>query len=498
MKGYTQTQQAEIEARLKELLIRCRDDPELFNDRVLQRPPLHAVQKKWARAIVDYKVLAIETGNMLGKDWFFGGLIILWWLYTRPNALVVVTGPSQTVIGTVVWKELRRSVKNSPFFQSGLLKAKVTDGAKTSPQMIEVEPGWHALGFSTNTVERLSSQHGGNVLALMTEASGVEREGWEAIRGLGYIKFVAYGNPIRAICPFVDLCVQGEEDEKNGVPIHQAVKLINTPSTESPDADKEHSEVGLASKGWMDEMARIYGVDSPWYRSHVLAIRPTSETESIITPKNLDRCVSDEVRRAVAELRRKGFGGRKWISCDAGEGLGAAKTVIGYGDDLGPIEIHDSKFVDPKQAAQDMANLGFNRGVPARNMTFDAGGLTGRDMRRHLNALGLSAAVAYYGGGKGGRYAVNARTACAMNFAQRINPDIPLPNGAPQHPYAIPDFEGWAEMREELLALRRQDAGDDRKTALEPKEDMANRLGRSPDYADMMGQSRLYNAIKGP
>jgi hypothetical protein len=85
---------------------------------------------------------------------------------------VIVTGPSQTVLGSVTWKEIRRAVENGVIPFGGRL----SNGVKASPQMLELAPGWHALGFSTTSVERASGQHSPHLLVIVEEASGVEDE----------------------------------------------------------------------------------------------------------------------------------------------------------------------------------------------------------------------------------------------------------------------------------------------------------------------------------
>ena len=61
--------------------------------------------------------------------------------------------------------------------------------------MIEVAPGWQALGFSTTSVERSSGQHAKHLLTVVEEASGVEDFVFDAIDSLGYERLVCIGNP---------------------------------------------------------------------------------------------------------------------------------------------------------------------------------------------------------------------------------------------------------------------------------------------------------------
>lgn len=484
----------------------CRNDISKFNDLFLAGPPFwsgeasgHHGQIEWSQAVADYKVTAIETGNALGKD-FWVGRVIPWWLCTRPNSLVIVTGPGQTILGSVTWKEVRRAIEGYQY--KGVmhkppipLGARISTGVKTSPHVVDMGGGWQALGFSTTSVERASGQHADELLVIVEEASGVEQEVWDAIDGLKYTKLIAIGNPIRAMGGFVDLCNEGARDARDGVPAHKAVRHLNTPSTASPHAELEHSPYGLADKPWIDGNARKYGVESLWYRAHVLAIRPTMDSETLIPPEHLDACISDAASLAATTQRRNQKGGTRRIGCDVGEGVGNAQTVVIVRDDMGVLEIHASAFTDAEGAAEIMVRLAQKWGVKEADMSFDAAGNTGKKIKNHLKRLGCGRAHAYFGSDPGGRWTVNQRTASALALARRLDPKHYPGPGKAQQPFHIPPFQQWETMREELEALRTRLKGD--KVALENKEEMRDQLGRSPDYADCLTQTYWRAALEG-
>lgn len=483
---------------LTELLADCYDDADLFNSAVLARPDYWQVpgiegQREWCDAISSHHTVAIETGNALGKDYFVGG-IIPWWLWTREDSLVIVTGPSQTLLGSVTWKEVRRAVEGCPFYPR-YLSAKITNGVKSSPQVMEVAPGWQALGFSTTSIERLSGQHAGELLVILEEASGIEDHVWEAIDGLKAKKIVAIGNPIRAEGGFVRLCDQGIADAKNGIPKQFAVKYINVPSTASPDAGKDESKYGLADKGWLDRMARQYGKDSLWYRAHVLAIRPKLAHERLIQPEHLDACTSEATRERCNEWRQLGKAGKRRISCDVGEGVGNARSVIVVRDDLGILDITASIYQTPSDTAVAIAGLAGKWKVSPDNISYDGAGQTGKRLGNALSGQGYPMARPYFGSGSGGKRCTNLRTASAIAFARRIDPETYVGHDETHLPFHIPMSEHWPSIREELLELKYELKGD--KSALEPKDDLMERLQRSPDFADAITQAFRDEAIRG-
>jgi hypothetical protein len=69
-----------LKGRLLQHLLRSKNDPSYFNDVILQRGPMWSAQKKWSEAVVAYRQVCIESGNMTGKGWWVAGLI-LWYLW---------------------------------------------------------------------------------------------------------------------------------------------------------------------------------------------------------------------------------------------------------------------------------------------------------------------------------------------------------------------------------------------------------------------------------
>lgn len=499
--------------RLVNLLADCYDDPDLFNTAILNRPPFwsgkpkgHLGQLEWCAELVQYRKLAIETGNMLGKDYWVGG-IVLWWLLCRPHSLVVVTGPSQTLLGTVTWKEIRRAAEGSPFN----LGVRISAGAKASPLTVQVNgAGWGALGYSTTSVERASGQHAKFLLAIVEEASGLELEIWAAIESLGYSKLVAIGNPIRATGGFVDLCDEAARDAGLGLAPSESCRHINVPSHAGPDADFTEAELeamkakkGLATKTWIDGQRRKYGENSPIYRRQVLAIRPTVSHETLFDPARLDACTTDRVRELVAALRARGLGGRKRLGCDVGEGVGKSRSVVVVRDDLALLEVSADPFKEPEDAAREMVRLAAKWAVYESDWSYDANGSTGLKIKKALAKLGFKRAREHKGSEGGLKHATNIRTGCAMAFERRIDPLNPTApkrepaDGRPAEwaPFYIEPGDFWESLREELLALKAGLKGE--KSELQKKEELAEELGRSPDYADALLMTYHEEARKG-
>ena len=480
---------------LKNRLKATYNDPNLFNSAFLGRSPYCDYQRHWCADLVAYRSLGIETGNQTGKDYWIGG-IVPWWLYTRKDSLVIVTGPGQSLLGSVTWKEIRRAITNAPLLQL-IRPSTVSTGVKTSPHTVTLGPGWQALGYSTTTIERTSGQHAAQLLVIVEEASGLDKEMWDAIESLGYTKLVAIGNPLKAEGGFVELCDQALSDKIRGVPQIEATCYHNLPSTASPHATWDKSPVGLADRTWIDACERKYGRDSLWYRCHVSAIRPSLVNEQLISEMDLDRCVTRETQDLVAKIRQndKSKAGRSRLACDVGEGCGNARTVVFVRDDLGILDIHSSRYTNPSDAAEVICRLAAKWGVKDADISFDGAGQTGKRLGNALEKHGYPRIKPYFGSNSGGTRCTNLRTACALAFARRLDSDHYPGIGKAWLPFAIKPGSDWESIQEELLGLRYHLEGD--QSALENKEDFMDRLGRSPDFADALTQTFRQEAVEG-
>ena len=102
-----------------------------------------------------------------------------------------------------------------------------------------------------------------------------ETDPGSVLEGLGsFSKILVAGNPIRSDGKFAELCDQGDRDRLEQRPPHLSCRHFNVPSTASPHAHLDRSPWGMADKTWLEAVGRAPGKNSPWYRSHVEAIRP--------------------------------------------------------------------------------------------------------------------------------------------------------------------------------------------------------------------------------
>lgn len=212
----------------------------------------------------------------------------------------------------------------------------------------------------------------------------------------------------------------------------------------------------------------------------------------------LDRIESiDRSARANGGLRR--------LSCDLGYGTGRDSFTAIVRDDLGILYAFESAYVGVPEAAQKVNDLSRKWNVRHDRIVYDAAG-PGRDMARYLEPYGINQALGYFGGGKGGPKAENKRSKMAWRLRHRLDPTGPVelpdddtptrgyhplwvrpdvPDFAPQPAFTLPaDRPWWPRLKEELAELKFTTKA--KKLCLEPKEELAARLKRSPDLCDAL------------
>lgn len=483
---------------LTELLVECYEDPGLFHEAVLGRPPLHDKQELIAESVVRNRITVVPAAHAVGKSWY-AATAVLHWLYTRPGGKVITTSASNTQLVSVLWAAIKTAYSKSLIPLEGTISQ-----GHAIPQRLELAPEWYAIGFSAKQPENFSGFHGDEILVVADESSGIEQPIWDAIEALGYTSLLALGNPIRASGHFRALYDQAVA----GAPGYAGYRLTAFDSPHAHLTDEEIKErglkPGLTSKTWIDRVKRLYGEASLYWRTRVLALFPEEDHDQLIPSEWLDRCY-------LAKRDPHAFGGLRTLSVDLSKGTGRDRTVLVVADDLGLLDLTADDSISLASAANLAQRKASQWGVPQDRMTYDAGGWAGSDMERYLDAVGIQAAMPYFGSASGGTRYKNRRARSAWRLRQRLDPDrerIRLDTLPEQDKWSLaqrrrmeatgrqvtvqpawsipPAVVGphWDSMRQELLELRYGHGGS--KLELEPKELMAERLGRSPDLADTL------------
>lgn len=212
------------------------------------------------------------------------------------------------------------------------------------------------------------------------------------------------------------------------------------------------------------------------------------------------RLVNDEWLDAAYQAKRPARAGRCCLGVDLGEGTGRDHTAYCVLDEFGIVHFESTNTVEIGGAARRIADLARQFNVTDERIAYDAGG-RGKDLPKYLEPLRIDARPYHGGAPSKGKY-TNRRSRMGMKLRHRLDPGrpdridhgerSPSPWGGDrpgkvelQPPFALPaDRPWWPRLREEIAALRYEVAGG--KFALEPKDDLMAKLGRSPDFVDAL------------
>ena len=432
-------------------------------------------QREIAQALHDPAIttVVVPAGHSVGKS-YLAGRVIIGWNLLHPASLVVSTGPSNTQIEEVLWKEVRGAFRRSVVSHLGRLTA--------NPQKLDFGDGHHALGYSTNKAERLQGHHAlGPVLVVVDEASGVEDpDVWATLTSLKPRKRLLISNPLRPSGPFYDACQRARDDP--------AVRLIHVPSLDSPDIDQERSERGLADRSWLEEMRAEYGEGSLVWRVRVEAQFPEDGSEDVIPRAWLE----------AAEKTAHQPGGPRRISIDLGLGNGGDPSVVWVRDDNGVLACEFSNRWNFEATASKAALFAQRYDVEPHRVSFDVEGI-GADFGNRLAAVGIKAARPYRGGATvSNPKFFNARAMAAWSLRRRLDPGY-LRHGPGGVLVSVPPFslmktppEAMKRLKKELRELRYQVVTGGA-IALEAAEDYALRLKHSPDFQASLCQGFAFS-----
>ncbi len=436
------------ESEILDLLIDFQDDPVAFNEIVLGRGPYWSRQVEIAESFRDNAITVAQTGNGVGKSFAASGLL-LWATLCFPYCRVLSTAPSNELLADVLWSEVRKA-----FNRSELLN-RLDVEIKSNPQRLELDDGWSAKGWSSDSIERMSGRHGERLIWIIDEASGISAEVWEGIWSTNPWKLLALGNPLYPEGGFYDLA-------RNPV-----ANTIQISSLESPHIDLESSPDGRADGKWINRIRSVYGEGSPYWQAHVLGEFPEASFNALVHPSWLD----------LAEKTPHSPKGKKVLAVDLATPTGQDKSAYCLRDENGVCLLQQGQW-SFDDLAKIVARLAHDHQIPGSRIVYDAGGI-GFGFGDNLKLHGIHA-TPYLGAGSGGDLGVNARSACAHRLSRRLNPV----RGDKSDDFAIPKPIA-AQVRQALLALRL--ANDDQgKVKLESKDSVKSAIGHSPDALDAL------------
>lgn len=272
----TEENKAEIKRDVLAIVAKIKDEPEYFFKDILG-VDLWEKQLAILASIKKHRRTAIRSCNSAGKTWFIARLA-LWFLSAYPFSVVIDTAPTHRQVENQFWRHLRSAYKQS----------KMNLGGKLLKTQLNIDEDWFALGFSTQGgeggMEAFQGWHSKNILVIVDEASGVNKQTFEAIEGAmaggSVVRLVLIGNPTRNTGDFADSFKDPSYNK-----IHIAASDI-------PNVREKRQVIeGLATWEWVQEMKAKYGEDSDIYRVRVDGEFPRKNSDTLISLDSVERAI---------------------------------------------------------------------------------------------------------------------------------------------------------------------------------------------------------------
>lgn len=257
-------------------LVDC-PDPVLFCTKHLGFTPWER-QVEVLQAIAKYKRVAVRSGHKVGKSDIVS-CAGLWWVSTKKRGQVIMTGSGGRQVTEILWAAVLRLRRNAKIPIGGRVPGSANAGL-TFPD------GRRMFGFATETTEKMGGFSGDNLLFIVDEASGVDDPIFKAIEGnmAGGASMLMIGNPTRTSGVFFDAFHSKRE----------FWHTIHISSEETPNVTGKGAPIpGLATKDYIELKQKELGVDDPEYQIRIRGDFPDQSENAVIGRKMVALAMTD-------------------------------------------------------------------------------------------------------------------------------------------------------------------------------------------------------------
>jgi len=435
------------------ILARCQKDPLFFSRHVLGGDRPWRRQEEIIRSVRDRPRTVVPSGFAVGKTWV-AAVIVLWFLYSFPSSLVITTGPTWRQVKNVLWAEIRRLWR----------QAATPLGGELLETQIRIADDWFALGMSTDDPTRFQGFHAAHLLLIFDEAAGVDRQVWEVAEGQmagAHARWLAIGNPTEPSGPFYDACCS---ESWHTLPI----SCLDTPNVKAGRLVYPK----LVTKAWVEGRRQEWGDSSPLYQTKVLGQFPTQSEHGLI-PLVWISAAND--RAAMGGEGSAGDPAERRIGADIARS-GADATVFLLRDDRRVLDVEEHQSLNTMEVVGRLTMFAERHKVPWHRVFVDSigigAGVADRlcEQDRRVRAVNFGRSACH-----GKRYA-NVRAECYWGVQEALDPGRAAPLAIPAR---------FGRLCSELTSVE-WSVNSSGAILVEPKEQIKQRIGRSPDHADAL------------
>lgn len=438
-----------------------KDDPVLFVRECLGVEP-DAWQAKELRAFPTCQRMAEKACKGPGKSALLAWLALNF-LATRPHPKVAVMSINAANLADNLWSELAKWMQRSPYLRQTFTWTKTRITCNDHPETWWASArAWSQAADSQQQADTLAGLHADYVLVLMDEVGGYPDSvlvAAEAALSTGKeCKIVMAGNPTHLSGPLYRAST-----------VDRALWHVNE-ITGDPDDPNRSPRISIQ---WAREQIAKWGKDNPWVQVNVFGQFPPSSLNSLLGIEDVNRAMQRHYKITDYNFAAKIIGvdvarqGDDATVMFPRQGLVAFPPVMLRNADSQQISGRLAQAEDRFRADATFVDATGGWGWGA----IDAHRQLGRDPQP-VQFSGKPIKPSYF----------NKRTEMWMEMADWIKAGGALPN--------LPDLV--AELTTPTYCFK----GD--KILLEDKEQIKERLGRSPDYADALALTFAASVMPRP
>jgi hypothetical protein len=378
----------------------------------------------------------------------------LWFLVTRPHARIGATSITEGNLDTNLWAELHKWGMRSEFLKAALTFTKTRIALSDEPELaFIVKRAWPKSADAEAQSNALAGLHGDYVMWLADESGGYPQSLMVTLEAIFSSciegKLIQAGNPTHTAGP-----------------LHRAVTIDRhlwhvITITGDPDDPKRSKRISLT---WAKQQIAQYGRDNPWVMVNVLGQFPPSSINALLGIEDVERAMKRHLQPDVYSWAQKR------ISVDVAR-FGDDRTVIWPRQGLAsfkPIIMRGARTTDIA-ARVAMAHTRWHNEL----VLVDDTGHWGHGVIDNLTVAGVPClGINYASKALSPRYR-NRRCEFWLKGAEAIKAGAALPY--------LPEMVG--ELTEPTYTFLNG------VFVLEDKDQVKERLGRSPDLADAYMQS---------
>lgn len=248
-------------------------------------------QQDIARSVALNKRTAVQSAHGVGKS-FLAATLAAWWVDTHPpgSTMVVTTAPSLDQVHAILWEEIRGLHDRAGL--PGVVQR--TDRWLVGERLVGM--GRKPPDYSESAFQGIHRKY---VLVILDEACGIPSWLWTAVETIttgNHCRILAIGNPDDPNSHFKGLC----GGENPGWSPFQ-ISVFDSPNFTGETVPEELKDL-LTSTQWADDRKTEWGEDNPLYIAKVLGQFPTDHPWSVVRLSDLYACRIADVPHTPNEL----------------------------------------------------------------------------------------------------------------------------------------------------------------------------------------------------